>query len=168
MSIDRWLDKEAVVYIWNIQSVQFSCSAVSDSLWPHKLQHTRPPCPSPTPEVHPNPCPLNGVCHPTISSSVIPFSSCLQSFPASWSFPMSWLFPSDGQSVGASTLASVLPIYIQDSFRIDWFDLLAVQRTLKRLLQHHHSKGINSLILSFLYSPTLTSIHYYWKSHSFY
>ena len=76
---------------------QFSCSVVSDSLRPHEPQHARPPCPSPTPGVYPNPCPLSRWCHPTISSSVIPFSSCRQSFPASGSFPMSQLFTSDGQ-----------------------------------------------------------------------
>ena len=83
-------------------SVQFSCSVVSDSLWPHESQHTRPPCPSPTPGVHPNPCPLSRWCHPTISSSVVPFSSCPQSFPASGSFQMSQLFASGGQSIGVT------------------------------------------------------------------
>ena len=83
-------------------SVQFSCSVVSDSLRPHEPQHTRPPCPSPTPGVHPNPCPLSRWCHPTISSSAIPFSSCPQSFPASGSFQMSQLFTSGGQRIGVS------------------------------------------------------------------
>ena len=81
---------------WDLSSVQFSCSVVSDSLQPHGLQHTRPPCPSPTPRVHPNPCPLSWWCHPTISSSVVPSSSCPQSFPASGSFPMCQLFTSGG------------------------------------------------------------------------
>ena len=97
--------------LWRIQmlsSVQFSCSVVSESLRPHGLQHARPPCPSPTPRVHPNPCPLSRWCHPTISSSVIPFSSCPQSFPASGSFPMSQLFASGGQSIGVLASASVL------------------------------------------------------------
>ena len=82
---------------------------MSDSLWPHELQHARPPCPSPTPRVHPNSCPLSWWCHPTISSSVIPFSSCPKSLPASESFPMSQLFAWGGQSTGVSALASVLP-----------------------------------------------------------
>ena len=99
-------------------SIQFSHSVVSNSLQPHELQHVRPPCPSPTPGVHPNPCPLSRWCHPTISSSVIPFSSCPQSFPASGSFQMSQLFTSGGQSIGASASASVLPVNIQD-----WFPL---------------------------------------------
>ena len=120
-------------------SVQFIRSVVSDSLWLHGLQHIRPPWTSPTPRVYSNTCPLSQWCHPTISSSIIPFSSCFQSCPVSGSFPMSQYFPSDGQSIGAS--ASVLPMNIQDWFRIDWFDLLAVQGTLKNLLQHHSSKA---------------------------
>ena len=95
-------------------SVQFSCSVVSDSLWPCELQHTRPPCPSPTPGVHPNPYPLSWWCHPTISYSVVPFSSCPQSFPASGSFQMSQLFASGGQSTGVSSSTPVLPINTQD------------------------------------------------------
>ena len=94
-------------------SVQFSCSVVSDSLWPHGLQHTRPPCLSPTPGVYSDSCRLSRWCHPTISSSVIPFSSHLQFFPALGSFPMSQLFTSDGQSTGVSA-SSVLPMNIQD------------------------------------------------------
>ena len=89
-------------FTWECCSVQFGCSAVSDSLQPHGLQHARPPCPSPTLRVYSNSCPLSWWCHPTISSSVIPFSSCLQSFPASESFPMSQLFASWGQSIGVS------------------------------------------------------------------
>ena len=97
---------------------------MSDSLWPHGLQHPRPPCPSPTPRVHPNPCPSKRWCHPMISSSVIPFSSCPQSFPASGSFPMSQLFASGGQSIGVSASTSnEHPGLI--SFRMDWLDLLA-------------------------------------------
>ena len=99
-------------------SVQFSHSAVSNSLQPHELQHSRPPCPSPTPGVHTNPCPLGRWCHPTISCSITPFSSCPQSFPASGSFPMSQLFASGGQSVGVSASTSVLPMNTQD-----WFPL---------------------------------------------
>ena len=96
---------------FTLSSVQFSCSVVSSSLQPHESQHARPPCPSPTPGVHSNSCPLSWWCHPTISSSVVPFSSCPQSFPASWSFPMTQLFTSGGQSIGVSALASVLNVY---------------------------------------------------------
>ena len=95
-------------------SVQFSLSVVSDSLWPHELQNARPPCPSPTPGVHPNSHPSSRWCHPAISSSVIPFSSCPQSLPASESFPMSQLFASGSQSIGVSASASVLPMNTQD------------------------------------------------------
>ena len=116
---------------------------MSDSLRSHEPQHTRPPCPSPTSGVHPNPYPLSQWHHPTISSSVIPFSSCLQSFPASGSFPVSQLFASGGQSIGVSASTSVPPMNTQGliSFRMDWLDLLAVQGTLKSLLQHHSSKA---------------------------
>ena len=96
---------------------------------------------TPTPGVCSNLCPSNQWCHPTITSSVVPFSSCLQSFPASGSFPMSQIFASGGQRIGVIATASVLPANIQDWFRIDWFDLLAVQGTLKSLLQHHSSKA---------------------------
>jgi len=100
--------------IIQFSSVQFSHSVMSNSLQPHGLQHARPPCPSPTPEVYSNSCPLSQCCHPTISSYVIPFSSCLQSFPASGSFPMSQFFSSGGQSIGVSASASVPPMNIQD------------------------------------------------------
>ena len=114
---------------------------MSDYLRPHEPHYDRPPCPSPTPRVHPNPCPLSRWCYPTISSSAVPFSSCLQSFPASGSFPMSQFFASDGQSIGVS--ASVLPMNIQDWFPAGWLGwiFLAVQGTLKSLLQHHSSKA---------------------------
>ena len=121
-------------------SVQFSRSFVSDSLQSHGLQHARPPCPSPTPRVYSNSCPSHQLCHPTISSSVIPFSSCLQSFPASGSFPMSQFFTSGGQSIGVSISASNEYSGLI-SFRMGWLDLLAVQGTLKSLLQHHSSKA---------------------------
>ena len=115
---------------------------MSDSLWPHGMQHARLPCPSLSSGVCSNSCPLSRWCHPTVSSSVAPFS-CPQSFPASGSFPMSWLITSGGQSIGASASASVLPINIQGwfPFRLDWLDLLAVQGTLNSLLQHHSSKA---------------------------
>ena len=103
-----------------LSSVQFSHSVVSDSLWPHGLQHTRLPCPSPTPWAYSNSCPLSQWCYPTISTTVIHFSSYLQSFPASGSFQMSHLFTSGGQSIGASASASVLPMNIQDWFPLGW------------------------------------------------
>ena len=151
----------------SISSVQFSHSVVSDSLQPHEWQHTRPPCPSPTPGVYSNSCPSSWWCHPAISSSVVPFSSCLQSFPASGSFQMSQLFAWDGQNIGVSALVS--PSNEQPrliSFRMDWLDLLAVKGTLKSLLQQHSSKASNSSALSLLHSPTLTSIHDHWKNQS--
>ena len=101
-------------------SVQFSLSVVSDSLQPHELQHTRPPCPSPTPGVHPNSCPSSRWCHPAISSSVVPFSSCPQSLPASESFPISQLFAWGGQTTGASALASFLPRKSQGWSPSEW------------------------------------------------
>ena len=101
-------------------SVQFSCSFVSDSLRSHESQHARLPCPSPTPGVHSNSCPSSQWCHPAISSSVVPFSSCSQSLPASGSFPTSQLFAGGGQSIGVSASASVLPMNIQDWFPLGW------------------------------------------------
>ena len=98
----------------SISSVQFSCSVVSNSFRPYGLQHARPPCPSPTPGVYSNSCPSSRRCHPTISSSVLPFSSCPQYFPASGSFQISQLFTSGGQSIGVSASTSVLPMNIQD------------------------------------------------------
>ena len=143
---------------------QFSRSVVSDSLRPDEPQHTRPPCPSPTPRVYSDSCPLSWWCHQIVSYSVISFSSCPQSFPASGSFQMSQLFAWGGQSIGVSASASVHSNEYSGliSFRRHWLDLPAVQGTRKSLLQHH-----NFSALSFLYSPTLTSIHVYWKNHSF-
>ena len=114
-------------FILIASSVQFSHSFVSDSLWPHEWQHTRPPCPSPTPGVHLNPCPLSQWCHPTISSSVVPFSFCLQSFPELGSFQMSQLFASSGQSIGVSASASVLPKNTQDWSPLGWTDWISLQ-----------------------------------------
>ena len=108
-------------------SVQFSRSVVSDSLWPHEPQHAKPPCLSPTPGVHPNPCPLSRWCHPTISSSVIPFSSCTQSFRVSGSFQMSQLFVSGGQNIGVSASASVLPMNTQDWSPLGWTGWISLQ-----------------------------------------
>ena len=107
--------------------VQFSRSVVSDSLQPHGLQHARLPCPSPTPGVDPNSCPLSQWCYPTISSSVIPFASHLQSFPASGSFQMSQLFTSGSQSIGVSASVSVLPMNIQDWFALGWTGWISMQ-----------------------------------------
>ena len=119
----------------------FSCSVVSDSLPPHGLQHARLPCASPTPRACSNSCPLSRWCHPTISSSVVPFSSCLQPFPASGSFLMSWLFPSGDQSfsfnISPSSEYSGLI-----SFRIDWFDLLEIQGTLNSILYYCWAVGV--------------------------
>ena len=114
---------------------------MSDSLLPHGLQHARPPCPSPIHRAYSNSCLSNWWSHPTISSSVAPFSSCLQSLPASGSFPMSQFFSSGGQSIGVSASASVLPMNIQDWFPWGLLDILAVQGTLKSLLQHHSLKA---------------------------
>ena len=108
-------------------SFQFSRSVISDSLQPHELQHARPPCPSPTSGVYPNPCPLSRWCHPTISFSVIPFSSCPQSFPATWSFPMSQLFASGGQSIGLSASTSVFPMNTQDWSPLGWTGWISLQ-----------------------------------------
>ena len=108
-----------------ISSVQFSSSVVPDSLLPHEQQHARPPCPLPTPGVHSNPCPLSQWCHPAVTSSVVPFLSCLQSFPASRSFQMSQFFTSGGQSIGASALAWVLPM--QDWIPLGLTGLISLQ-----------------------------------------
>ena len=143
-------------------SVSFSRSVVSDSLQPHGLQHARLPCPSSTPRAYSNSCPWSWWCHPTISSSVVPFSSCFQSFPASGSFHMSLFFASGGQSFAVSALASVLPMNIQDWFPLGWTGWI-----LKSLLQHHSSKASILWWLAFLIVPTFTSIHAYWENHSF-
>ena len=121
----------------------FSCSVVSDFLWPHGLQHTRLPCLSPTLGAYSNSCPSSLWCHPTISSSVVPFSSCLQSFPTSGSFPMSQLFTSGGQSIGASASASVLPMTIQDRFPLGLTGWISLQSKglQKSLLQHQNWKA---------------------------
>ena len=162
-----------------VDSVQFSRSVVSNSLQPHELQHARPPCPSPTPGVHSVSRPSSRWCHPAVSSSVVPFSSHLQSFPASGSFQMSQFFTSGGQSIRVSASASVLPysfrtdwIFIQDWFPLGWTSWISLLSTgLSRVSRLSSPtpqfKSINSSALSFLYSPTLTSIHDYWKNHSF-
>ena len=149
ISVEPVMLKQVVLFIvasWllsvQFSAVQFSCSVMSDSLWPHGLQHARPPYPSSTPRVYSNWCPLSRWCHPTISSFVVPFSSRLQTFPASGSFqllvlrirwPKYWSF---SFSISPSNEYSGLI-----SFRMDWLDFLAVQGTLKSLLQHHSSKA---------------------------
>ena len=116
---------EAMLYQFSL--VQFSRSVVSNSLWPHEPQHDRPPYPSPTPGVYPNSCPLSWWCHPTISSSVTPFSSRLQSFPGSGSFPISQFFTSGDQSIGVSASTSVLPMNTQDWFPLGWTGWISLQ-----------------------------------------
>ena len=153
--------------IVQVVPLQFSRSVMSDSLWPHGPQHTRPPCPSPTPRVHSNSCPLSRWGHPTISSSVIPFSSCLQSFPASGSFQMSQLFTSRGQSIGVPGSTSVLLVNIQDWSPLGWTGWISLQsKGLSRVFSNTKFKSIISLALSFLHSPTLTSIHDHWKNQA--
>ena len=119
--------KTSMKYHHWLESVQFSFSVVSDSLWPHELQHIRLPCPSPTPRACSISCPSSQWCHQTISSSVIPFSSRLQSFPASTSFPMSQFFASDGQRIGVSTSTLVLSMNIQDWFPLGWTGWIPLQ-----------------------------------------
>ena len=139
---------------------------MSDSLWPHGWQHSRLPCPSPTSGACSNSCPLSWWCHPTISYSVVSFSSCLQSFPASGSFPVSQFLASGSQNVQLHH-QSFQWIFRTDFFRIDWLDLSYSPRDSQESSQIPQLKSINSLALSFLYSPALTSIHDYWKNHSF-
>ena len=139
------------VWMW----VQFSHSVMSNSLQPHGLQHARHPCPSPTPGVYSNSCPLSQWCHPTISSSVVAFFSLLQSFPASGSFPMSRFFTSGSQSIGASASASVLPMNKYSgliSFRMDWLDLLVAQGTVwfHHFVENRRAKSGSSDRFSFL------------------
>ena len=146
---------------------QFSSWAMSDSLWPHGWQHNRLSCPSPSPGTCSNSCPSSQWCHPTVSSSVVPFSSCLQSIPASGSFLMSQLFTSGGQSTEVSASASVLPMNIQDWSPLGWTGLISLQsKGLSRVFSTTTVQNINSLVLSFLYSLTLTFIHDHWKNHS--
>ena len=157
--------ENSMEFLW-FSSVQFSCSVMSDSLRPHGLQHARPPCPSPTPGVYPNSCPLSQWYCLAISSSATPLSFCLQSFLASRSFPMSWLFASGGKSIGVSVSASVLPMNIQ-FFRIDCFHLPCSTRDSQESFSTPQFKSINSLLLSLLYGSTLISVHDYSKNHSF-
>ena len=154
----------------------FSFYVMSDSLWPHGLQHARPPCSSPTPGAYSNSCPSSRWCHPIISSTTVPFSSQLQSFPASGSFQMSQFFASGGQSIEVSASASVLPVNIQDWFPLDQLDPKEIDRLVGSPWCPRNSwessptpqfKKHQFFSASFLYSPTLTSIHDYWKNHGF-
>ena len=123
-----WIHWHSFVYVLLLfSSVQFSRSVVSNSLWPHELQHARPPCPSPTSRVHSNSCPSSRWCYPAISSSVVPFSSSPQSLPASESFPMSQLFAWGGQSIGVSALTSFLPKNTHDWSPLEWTGLISLQ-----------------------------------------
>ena len=129
-----------------VQSVQLSHSVISDYLWPHGLQHTRLPCPSPALGVYSNSCPSSQWCHPTIWCPVVPFSSRLQSFPASWSFPMSQFFTSGGQSIAASASALIPPMNIQDSFPLGWTGWISLQskglsRVFNTTVQKHQFFG---------------------------
>ena len=147
-------------------SVQFS-SVMSDTLGPHESQHARPPCPSPSPGVHSDSHPSSPWCHPAISSWVVPFSSCPQSLPASESFPMSQLFAWGGQCTGASALASFPPKKSRaDLLQNGLVGSPCSPRNSQESSPTPHFKSINSSALSFLHSPTLTSIHDHWKNHS--
>ena len=149
-------------------SVQFSHSVTCNSLQPHGLQHTRPPCPPPIPRACSNSCPLSWWCHPTTSSSVVPFSFCLQSLPASGSSPVSKFFTSGDQSITVSASTSVLRMNVQAWSPLGLTGLISLQsKGLSRVFSNTTFQNINSLVLSFLYSPTLTTTHDYWKYHSF-
>ena len=157
-----------IIYItnWKRCSIQFSHSVVSNSLWPQGPHHARRPCPSPTPGAYSNSS--SQWCHPTISSSVVPFSSCLQSFPASGSFPRSQFFASGSQSIGVLASASVLPMNIQDSFPLGLTGFISLQLWgLSRVFSNTTVQNISSLVLSLFYCSALTSLHDCWKNHSF-
>ena len=150
-----------------VVSVQFSSVAQLCPILCNPMNHRTPPCLSPTPGVNPNSCASSQWCHPAISSSVVPFSSCPQCFPASGSFPMSQLFASGGQSIGVSASAPVLPMSTQDWSPLGWTGWISLQsKGLSRVCSTPQFRSINSSVLSFLYSPTLTSIHDHWENHS--
>ena len=154
---------------WNLNSIQFSslmqsCPTLCDPMDCSTPGH---PCPSPTPGLYSNSCPLSWWCHPTTSSSIIPFSSHLQSFPASGSFQKSQFFASGGQNFGVSASASVLPVNIQGWFPLGWTGWISLQsKGLPRVFSNTTLQKHHSLALSFLYSPALTSTHDYWENHS--
>ena len=148
--------------------IQFSCSVVSDSLWPHESQHARPPCPLSTTGVYKNSCPSSRWCHPAISSSVVLFSSCPQSLRASGPFPMSQFFAWGGQSIGVSASASVLPMNTQDWSALGWTCWISLQsKGLSRIFSNITFQKHEFFGAQLSSSPTLTSIHDYWKNHSF-
>ena len=154
-------------FLNQIRSDQISRSVESDSLRPHESLHARPPCPSPIPRVHSDSHPSSQWCHPAISSSVIPFSSCPQFLPALGSFPMSQLFSSGGQSIGVSASTSFLPMNTQDWSPLGWTGWSFLQsRDSQESSPTPQFKSINSSGLRFLQHPILTSIHDYWKNHS--
>ena len=147
--------------------VQFSRSVMSSSLRPHESQHARPPCPSQTPGDHSDSCPSSQWCHPAISSSVVPFSSCPQSLPASESFPMSQLFAWGGPSTGVSALASFLPKNTQGWSPSEWTGWISLQsKGLSRVFSNTTVQKHQFFALSFLHSPTFTSIRDHWKNHN--
>ena len=157
---EKWRDGEDLIKF--SQFSQFSRSFMSDSLWPHGLQHARPPCSSPTTGVYPNSCPLSWWCHPIISSSVVPFSFCLQSFPASGSFPMSQSFSSGGQSIGASASASVLPMNIQCWSSLALTGLISLlSKGFSRVFSNTTVQKHKFFGACLLYGPSLTPIHEY-------
>ena len=148
-----------------ISSGQFSHSVMSNSLQPYGLQHSRLPCWTPTPRACSNSCPWSRWCHSVISSSVVPFSSCLQSCPASGSFPMSQFFTPGGQSIGVSASASVLQMNVQGWFPLGLMGWITLQfKGLSRVFLQQQFKTINYSVFSFLYDPTLTAIHDHWKT----
>ena len=159
-----------IICSFQFSSVAQPCMTLCD---PHGLQHARLPCPLSTPGAYSNSCPLSPWCHPTVLFSVIPFSSCLQSFPASWSFPMSQFFASGGQSIGVSASASVLPIYwnilnIHDLFPLGWTGWISLlSKGLSRIFSNNIVQKHQFFYTQLFYSQTLTSIHDYWKNHSF-
>ena len=156
---------------WTFQSpcftVQFSRSVLCDFLQPHGPQHAKLPCPSPTPGACSSSCPLSQWCHSTVSSSVVPISSCLQSFLASGSFPRSHFFASDGQSIGVSVSISVLPMNTQDRSPLERTGWISLQsKGLSRVFSNTTVQRHRFFGAQLLYDPTLTSIHDYWKNHS--
>ena len=153
--------------VLQFSSVQFSSSVMSNSLRLHESQHARPPCPSPTSGVHSDSRPLSQWCHPAISSSVVPFSSCLPSLPESESFPMSQLFAWGGQSTGVTASTSVPSMNTQDWYPLGGTGWISLQsKGLSRVFSNTTVQKHQTLALSLLHSPTLTSIHDHWKNHS--
>ena len=154
-------------YTSMLSSVQFSQSVMSHSLQPHETQHTRPSCPSTTPGVYPNSCPLSQWCLPIVSSLLLPSPPAFNLFPTSGSFQMSQLFTSGGQNIGVSASTSVLPMNTQDWSPLEWTGWISLQfKGLSRVFSNTTVQKHQFFCVHFLYSPTLTSIHDYWKIHS--